>query len=308
MTANRKYTLIFVRKYRTSFILEKDNVVRMILFTTIYSLVFINIFRPFNSETWIPGITKFNYFLYSSLMVLIGMFLISLSRVIMNMFTKKFQIGYLEYGLWILAEVILLSAIYVFIAYKVGFIDNYISDYSVSITFWEAIFNIYRKAIANTMWMLLIPYVISFLYLSNENLFKKLNSLPDNEKSSVIHFKDERGEIRFSVASDNVLYVESADNYVIIRYLNNEKVSDFFLRNSLKKLTEEMSDTPMQRCHRSFMINVEHVSSIKKDNAEYIVEFDTNNIKNITISKTYQESVVEAFTKFSHQNKLQNKT
>ncbi len=156
------------------------------------------------------------------------------------------------------------------------------------------------------MWMLLIPYVISFLYLSNENLFKKLNSLPDNEKSSVIHFKDERGEIRFSVASDNVLYVESADNYVIIRYLNNEKVSDFFLRNSLKKLTEEMSDTPMQRCHRSFMINVEHVSSIKKDNAEYIVEFDTDNIKNITISKTYQESIMEAFTKFSHKSKPQN--
>lgn len=305
MANNRKYNLRFGRKDMPAFILEKDNVVRIIVFTTIYSLVFINIFRPFNSESWIPGITKFNYFLYSSLMVLIGMLLISLSRVIMNFFTKKFQIGYLEYSIWILAEVFLISAIYVFIAYKVGFTDNYISDYDAPITFWEAVFNIYRKAIANTMWMLLIPYVISFLYLSNENLFKKLNSRPDNERR-IIHFKDERGEVRLSVASENVLYLESADNYVNIRYLNNGKVSEFFLRNNLKRLSEDLANTPMQRCHRSFMINVEHVSSIKKDNAEYILEFDTNSIKNITISKTYQDSIMEAFTKFSHQNKPQN--
>lgn len=304
MAVKRKYNLRFGRKNLPAFILEKDNVVRIIVFTTIYSLVFINIFRPFNSETWIPGITRFNYFLYSSLMVLIGMFLISLSRVIMNFFTKKFQIGYLEYAIWIFAEVVLISAIYVFIAYKVGFTDNYISDYNAPITFWEAMFNIYRKAIANTIWMLLIPYVISFLYLSNENLVKMLKDQPSKEQN-IIHFKDEKGDIRFSVTSDNVLYAESADNYVIIRYLNNGKVSDFFLRNNLKKLAEEMSDTPLQRCHRSFMINVEHVSTIKKDNADYIVEFDTNNIKNITISKTYQESIMEAFMKFSHQKKQQ---
>lgn len=163
------------------------------------------------------------------------MFLISLSRVIMNFFTKKFQIGYLEYAIWIFAEVVLISAIYVFIAYKVGFTDNYISDYNAPITFWEAMFNIYRKAIANTIWMLLIPYVISFLYLSNENLVKMLKDQPSKEQN-IIHFKDEKGDIRFSVTSDNVLYAESADNYVIIRYLNNGKVSDFFLRNNLKNL------------------------------------------------------------------------
>ena len=57
----RKYKLkLFGNKELPNYILEKNSVVRMILFTTIYSLVFINIFRPFNSETWIPNISSTN--------------------------------------------------------------------------------------------------------------------------------------------------------------------------------------------------------------------------------------------------------
>ena len=57
----RKYKLkIFGNKELPSYLLETNNVVRMILFTTVYSLVFINIFRPFNSETWIHNINSTN--------------------------------------------------------------------------------------------------------------------------------------------------------------------------------------------------------------------------------------------------------
>ncbi|MBQ5689803.1 MAG: hypothetical protein IIV21_07555, partial [Bacteroidales bacterium] len=68
----KKYTLRFGNKDLPSFLVTKENIRKLIFFTTIYSLIFINIFRPFNSEDWIPGINTFNYFLYSSLMVLIG--------------------------------------------------------------------------------------------------------------------------------------------------------------------------------------------------------------------------------------------
>lgn len=297
----KKYTLRFGNKDLPSFLVTKENIRKLIFFTTVYSLIFINIFRPFNSEDWIPGINTFNYFLYSSLMVLIGLTLISISRIIMHFFVKKISIGYLEYLIWILGEITILAGFYIFIAHKVGFIDNYIQQ-NPGLVYWEATFEIFRKAVANTTWMLLIPYVISFLYLYNEHLIKKLaENTEENKENNVIQFKDEKDEVRFSTTSDKVVFIESSDNYCIIKYLNNDKISDFVLRSSLKRLANELIDTPIQRCHRSYMINLEHVASLKKDNSDISFEFDVPNVKEIPISKSYNEKIMELFVIHSKQ-------
>ena len=295
----RKYKLkIFGNKELPSYLLETNNVVRMILFTTVYSLVFINIFRPFNSETWIHNNNSANYFMYSSLMVLIGMVLVSLSRVIMNLVVKKVQITFPDYIIWMVSDAVLLSIFYTFIAYKVGFIDNFLND-NPEMTLWEAIFAIFKKSTANTVWMLLIPYTISLLFLDNQHLKNRIQELGEKSgESNILHLKDEKGEIRLSINAENVLYAEAADNYVIIKYTNNDRIVDFFLRTNLKKLSDDLRDTPIQRCHRSFMINLLHVTSLKKDQAEFIIQFDTTSIKDITVSKTYQEAIMEAFMKY----------
>ena len=295
----RKYKLkLFGNKDLPSYLLEKNNVIRMILFTTVYSLVFINIFRPFNSETWIPNNNSTNYVTYSSLMVLVGMFVVSLSRVLMHYVVKKVQLTFPDYVIWLVSDAVIVSLFYVFIAYKVGFVDNFLND-NPEMTTWEAIFSIFWKSTANTVWMLLIPYTVSLLFLDNQYLKNRIKEIgsrtPD---SNIVHFKDEKGEIRLSINMENVLYAESADNYVIIKYINNDKIVDFFLRTNLKKLSDDMRDTPIQRCHRSFMINLLHVTSLKKDQTEFMIQFDTTSIKDITVSKTYQEAIMDAFMKY----------
>lgn len=321
----KKYSLRFGNKDLPSFLVTKENIRKLIFFTTVYSLVFINIFRPFNSESWIPGINTFNYFLYSSLMVLMGLALISLSRVGMYFFVKKISIGYLEYLIWIFAEIAILAGFYVFIAHKVGFISNFIAENPL-FNYGEAVFEIYRRAIANTTWMLLIPYVVSFLYLYNEHLIrvviKEKDKMIEDERQKildiereyeertvkekddkyVIQFKDERNEVRFTLSSDKIIYIESSDNYCIIKYINNNEVIDFLLRNSLKRLSEELKDTPIQRCHRSYMINFEHVASLRRDNSEISLEFDVKGIKEIPVSKSYNEKIMDLFVKYSKQN------
>lgn len=294
----KKYSLRFGNKDLPYFLVTKENLRKLIFFTTIYSLIFINIFRPFNSETWIPGINTFNYFIYSSLLVLVGVALISVSRIFMYFFVKKISIGYLEYILWIFAEIAILAGFYVFIAHKVGFIENYINQ-NIGLTYWEAIFEIFRKAIANTTWMLLIPYIISFLYLYNEHLIR--NVVNKQMEKNVIQFKDEKDEVRFTIASEKVVYIESSNNYCIIKYLNNNKISDFILRTSLKKLSEDLNDTPLQRCHRSYMINFEHIASLRKDNGEISLEFDMPNIKEIPVSKAHNNKIIELFVVYSKQ-------
>lgn len=297
----KKYSLRFGNKDLPSFLVTKENIRKLIFFTTVYSLIFINIFRPFNSDSWIPGINDLNYFLYSSFLVLIGLALISISRIFMYFFVKKISIGYLEYLIWILAEITILAGFYVFIAHKVGFIDNFIEQ-NQGFAYWEAVFDIYRKAVANTTWMLLIPYIISFLYLYNQHLIRNVIVKKEEENDKkVIQFKDEKDEIRFTVLLEKVVYIESSDNYCIIKYINNEKISDFLLRTSLKKLSNELKSTPIQRCHRSYMINFEHVSSLKKDNSDISFEFDVPNIKDIPISKSYNDKIMELFVTLSKQ-------
>lgn len=301
----KKYSLRFGNQDLPAFLVTKENIRKLIFFTTVYSLVFINIFRPFNSETWIPGINTMNYFLYSSLMVLVGSALISLSRIIMYYFVKKISIGYLEYIIWIFAEITILAVFYVFLAYKVGYIDNFLVQ-NPEMVYWDATFEILRKTIANTTWMLLIPYIISFLYLYNEHLLREVipqkdAQIMEKEEGKVIQFKDEKNEIRFTLSSEKIIYIESSDNYCVIKYFNNEKLYDFMLRNTLKKLSEDLKDTPIQRCHRSFMINFEHVASLRKENTEICLEFDINGIKEIPVSKSYNEKIMESFVTYSKQ-------
>ena len=301
----KKYSLRFGNQDLPAFLVTKENIRKLIFFTTVYSLVFINIFRPFNSETWIPGINTMNYFLYSSLMVLVGSALISLSRIIMYYFVKKISIGYLEYLLWIFAVITILAVFYVFLAYKVGYIDNFIIQ-NPEMVYWDATFEILRKTIANTTWMLLIPYIISFLYLYNEHLLREVipqkdAQIMEKEEGKVIQFKDEKNEVRFTLSSEKIIYIESSDNYCVIKYFNNEKLYDFMLRNTLKKLSEDLKDTPIQRCHRSFMINFEHVASLRKENTEICLEFDINGIKEIPVSKSYNEKIMESFVTYSKQ-------
>lgn len=219
----------------------------------------------------------------------------------MYFFVKRISIGYLEYIIWIFGEIAILAGFYVFIAHKVGFIDNYLLQ-NPEFVYWEAIFEIFRKAIANTTWMLLIPYIISFLYLYNEHLLRNvINKKDEDIDKNVIHFKDDKGEVRFSIASEKVIFIESSDNYSVIKYISNDRVSDFLLRISLKKLSDNLKDTSIQRCHRSYMVNFEHVSSLKKDNGELSLEFDLPNIKEIPVSKSYDEIIMNLFIMYSKQ-------
>ncbi len=298
-----KINLHFGNKVLPAYLTERGNVVRMILFTTFFSLLFINIFRPFNSESWLPHMTSYDYFKYGSILVLIGMVVISLSRVMMSLAVKRVSIGTIEYFSWLFVEIIILAALYVLIAYEVGFIERFMNEHKPPLTMSEAVFSIFKKAAANTSCMLAIPYIISVLYLNNEDLKRQLRDSRQGIEAAekdYLQFRDDRGEIRISIMSDNIIYLESSDNYVTIKYLKNNVLSDFILRNSLKKVADGLVNTSIQRCHRSFMVNFEHIMSLKKNNGEIFFEFDVQGIKEIPVSKTYNDQIVSMFMKYSH--------
>ncbi len=90
---------------------EKQNIVRLILFTSLFALVFINIYSPFGSDKWF-NVTRLQFFTYSSLIILTGVLVVVISRVIMYQVSKRYSIVLWQYLVWIFAEVLSMSLSY----------------------------------------------------------------------------------------------------------------------------------------------------------------------------------------------------
>ena len=154
--------------------------------------------------------------------------------------------------------------------------------------------------------MLLLPYSILWLYFSwldKSALIEKLkNKTPDTEgvKRNLIAFPDEKGELKISIDMEHLLFVESADNYATIHYLNKAKHSQFLLRNSLKWMDENLTkDTSLVRCHRSFIVNLDKVKVMRKTKDGIFLEMDALNTPDIPVSKTFYQRVMEKFSNYS---------
>lgn len=267
---------------------DKWNMIKSVLFTAIFSLAFVNLYKPFESARWVD-VTEVGYFLYSCLFVFVGICVIAISRILMYIFVGRVSISYLEYIIWLVMEVIILS----------GFYTLYVIWITPSLEFfkYDDIITVFREVNINTLLVVFIPYLVSWLYINNISLRKRVVELESLGKCQVevINFADEKGEYKLSLSSDSLIFIESADNYVEINYVSQNKLNKFILRNSLKRIEELFTDTNICRCHRSFIVNMEYVTAMRRNKDELEIEFKIPEIKKIPISKTYAEKVSEKF-------------
>ena len=91
----------------------------------------------------------------------------------------------------------------------------------------------------------------------NEKLKELMNENIGFKGSSLISFRDERGVLQLSVAKENLLYIESADNYICIWYIKNEQLKKQLMRITMKEISEQLAETNIVRCHRSYMVNLD---------------------------------------------------
>ena len=290
-------------KYKKSkvagYMIEKSNLVKLVIFTGLFSLVFVNLYKPFSSDRWID-ISSTQYFLYSCVIVFIGIAVIAVSRYLMNLFVRRFSLNNIEYGIWVILELVILS----------GFYTLYVLWMRSDLQFWsiEDAVIAFRDININTFLVVFFPYLISWLYFAYDDKNKRIRELEKRgvvrNGPSVLHFNDDKGGQRLSVAFEAVVYLESADNYIEINYLLQGKMEKFMLRNSMKRTELELTETAIQRCHRSYMVNFEHVTSLHKEGDDFFVEMDVPDTKRIPVSKTYVQKATEAFTYFGRRKAI----
>ena len=106
-----------------------------------------------------------------------------------------------------------------------------------------------------------------------------------------VQIYDEKGEMRLSVRREHLLLIESADNYVCVWYTNQNTPKKVLVRNTLKQVAEQLSSTHIQRCHRSYLINLDHVKVLRREKEGVFVELGIDGVPDVPISKTYSESI-----------------
>ena len=115
----------------------------------------------------------------------------------------------------------------------------------------------------------------------------------------MLNFRDEKKELRLSVLSDQVFWIEAADNYVKIHYLNKGKISSFMIRNTLRSVERDFMNTSLVRCNRSTIVNFDKVKILRKEQDGIFLSLDQEFVPDIPVSKTYSDRVMSRFSGYS---------
>jgi hypothetical protein len=75
----------------------------------------------------------------------------------------------------------------------------------------------------------------------------------------LVHFSSDNGKDQVAVALDDLLYLESQDNYVAVTWVEGTTRRASLIRSSLKRQEEILNEPLLMRCHRSYMVNLARV-------------------------------------------------
>jgi hypothetical protein len=281
--------MLDLKKPIPSYLNTIKNIISLIGFTSIFALVFINIYSPFGVEKWFD-LTDLEFFTYSSLVILTGVMVVVISRFVMYHVSRNFTINIWQYLLWIFSEILFMALFYAIFEKHVLKDPRLFTD-------------LVKISARNTVLVLLLPYSASWLYFSWRDKKEQIERLAENlpvqdYPRDMIAFYDEKQILRLSVKKETLLYIESEENYVSICYLDNNKVVKYLLRETLKNIEERFSGTELTRCHRSFIVNFDKVKIIRKENDGLKLGLDTPVSIDIPVSKTYVDTVMQTFSKY----------
>lgn len=151
----------------------KDNITFYLVFLFFYSLLFVNIFTPFQGAWYnVQHYTRAQLFTDTLIIVSSGAFITLISRLMMLNVNKRETLNYLQYFSWLVVETIFIAFLYaVIVHYAVGDTRDF--------------YEIFTRAIIFVPTILIIPAIITHLYFGSRYKDEKISELESVQNQSV---------------------------------------------------------------------------------------------------------------------------
>lgn len=251
----------------------------------VFSLLFLLLFIPFNITEWIVYTSPFKVLQLPGLGIIVGI-LIYISQLLQYFLFRNKQ----------------LKVYHILIGF---FIDTVMISIPLSIlysipanSFWIE----FRQTMAIVVPLALLWYILGISlmtlwdnYYNKEISISRQEDLKPTLQVDRINIKDGNGQLRLSLRPEDLIYFESADNYVIVFFRKNQRISREVVRNSLKNIETDLNAYNCVRCHRSFIVNIANVTAIRKKGRSYIIEMEGIDAP-IPISRGYVKIISDLLT------------
>jgi uncharacterized protein (DUF1697 family) len=118
-------------------------------------------------------------------------------------------------------------------------------------------------------------------YFRSLNFYKKEAIKLENEIhqiktpaiNNIVNIQSENEKENIMLNLDDLLYIESADNYSKVVIKKNGKINSTLIRSSLKRLEEQFNQPELFRCHRTFIVQLRNVEKISGNSQGYRLYF-----------------------------------
>ena len=104
-------------------------------------------------------------------------------------------------------------------------------------------------------------------------------------------FHDENGVLQLAVRPADLICIETAGNYALVRYASREGTSRQPVRCRMHALEGRFRNTRLVRCRRNCIVNMDRVLNVRKGEDGYVLELETGPVR---VTRTYENRVLAA--------------
>lgn len=250
----------------------------LVLFCAIFSTLFILLYDPLNLSNISQETVVAQALSFKSLGIW-GAATIGLTQFVLRPLFHLESFRIWQFLLWLGFEIILLALLFLLIFRALD----------------QPLFSEFLAILRITAMMAIIPYGIACLLISVVKMSQKIKkSIPEPIPSlELLQLKDENGKVMLSTAANRVLLCKSENNYIAVYYWEGDKVGKKLIRTSLKNFQSQLPIAAFIRVHRSYIVNLNNVTSVNRINAELQLQIDHLPEWPIKVSETYKSNFLK---------------
>ena len=259
------------------YLLHRTSLLESVAFVVAFSFLFLITYHPFSNTNWLG--LKPDVLVPTILFYLCSVGILLISKAGLMLYQIRHTVSVRKYLFWFLGEFVVIAVVYLL------FTQHWFES-DIPITF-----RLVARASLCVGMILSIPYLIFGLLASNRAKTEEIDalklSLKDQtaaQSTNLVHFYDFNGVLRISIEVEKIYYIASQDNYVEIRYEMGGKLLNYLLRCRTTRLEKQLESTPLVRCHRSYIVNVDNVTQFKREKANAFLVLSHPEAKRIPVS------------------------